>query len=109
MSVTSILQGGSVCCILLLAISCGPASGPVGPARETNAKPMRVDGKQAKALAKMIDALANRNRPPKLVPIEENGPRLPLFPANYDWKEHERVRTALGKVQREKTPEMWEE
>jgi hypothetical protein len=56
----------------------------------------------------MINALANLNRPPRLVKTS-GGPRLPLFPAKYNWKEDERVRSALAKVVKEMTAEMWEE
>jgi hypothetical protein len=56
---------------------------------------------------KMIDALANRNPPPKLV--SDGIGKLPLYPAEYDWKEDKRVRLALGKVRAERTAEMWEE
>jgi hypothetical protein len=58
-------------------------------------------------MAEMINALANRNSPPKLV--EAPVCWLPLYPADYDWKEEERVANALGKVSREKTAAMWEE
>jgi hypothetical protein len=55
----------------------------------------------------MIDAMANHNTPPKLV---DNGiGRLPLYPADYDWKEETRSGIAFSKVYKEKTAAMWEE
>src|SRR5437899_2608445 len=107
MIATTRLGLGLVCCILSLGTLPGPAAGAVGPARPTNDRHGRPGGKERKAVVKMIDALANRNRPPKLVDMD--GDRLPLFPDEYDWKEDRRVRSALGKVRAERTAEMWEE
>jgi hypothetical protein len=64
--------------------------------------------------AKMIDALASRNKAPRLIKLDKDEPgkrtdALPLFPANYDWKEQRRVEAALNKVAKETTREMWEE
>jgi len=61
------------------------------------------DRKQA---AKLIDAIANRNKPPRLVKTRDGKP--PLFPAEYDWKEEERVKRAIRKVAESMTPEVWE-
>jgi hypothetical protein len=60
---------------------------------------------------RMIDALANRNKPPRLVKFRRGRDRdlLPIFPADYDWKEQKRVVAALETVARVRTPEMWEE
>jgi hypothetical protein len=55
----------------------------------------------------MIDQLANRNMPPKL--FEVDGRPTPLFPANFDWSEQDRVKTALGKLHKERTAESWEQ
>jgi hypothetical protein len=67
--------------------------------------------RDAKAVTKMVDAIVNRNKPPKLV--ERPRPSLPelvaLYPENYDWKEEERVRTAIRKMLHDTTPELWEE
>src|SRR5262249_22557312 len=101
------LHTGLVCCILVLGILQGSARGPVRPAGPTKDGHGRPEKKGRKKLAMMIDALANRNQPPKLV--DDGVGKLPLFPAKYDWKEYKRVMSALGKVNREKTPEMWEE
>jgi hypothetical protein len=61
---------------------------------------------KAKAAAKMVDAIANRNEPPELVKTPS---RLPLFPKDYDWDEQERVRSALAKLHEDMTVEVWEE
>ena len=56
-------------------------------------------------LDSLIDALANRNKPPRIIPglsIRNLGPDLPVFRENYDWAEQERVLKALDVlVQRE--------
>lgn len=57
--------------------------------------------------AKMIDAIANRNRPPKIV--ERSGPDIPLFPKGYDWKEQHRVSVALGKLEADLDLKLWDE
>ncbi|RIK81170.1 MAG: hypothetical protein DCC68_09515 [Planctomycetota bacterium] len=60
--------------------------------------------------AEMIAALASKNRPPKYVDHEVlEGHKVPIFPADYDWKEYERVRVALYAIDRKMTPELWEE
>jgi hypothetical protein len=84
---------------LIAGVVCG------GQAGEPAAKP------DAKEAIKMVDALVNHNKAPKLV----NRPRLAqpdvvaLFPENYDWKEEERVRRALERLYKERSVELWEE
>ena len=56
---------------------------------------------------KMIDDIANRNAPPKKV--QGDGPTIPLFPKDYDWKEQARVVEALGRLEKESYAELWEE
>jgi hypothetical protein len=73
--------------------------------RSDTSEQRKAEGK--KKLAAMIDALANRNEPPKIVVAPTR--RLPLFPIAYDWKENKRVQSALEKMENERTPEMWEE
>ena len=63
-----------------------------------------------KALKKMIDDLANRNAPPKLIAGLGGSPgTVPLFPENYDWEEQERVLGALARLEVNPTEELWEE
>jgi hypothetical protein len=64
-----------------------------------------------KQAAKLVDAIVNRNKEPKLVERRSGGPRIvAIFPANYDWKEDERVRKALDTLyQADPTVELWDE
>lgn len=55
----------------------------------------------------MINDLANRNQPPKLLDIQEDA--LPLFSENYDWDEQQRVRRAISALWCSLSPELWEE
>jgi hypothetical protein len=65
---------------------------------------------EATAAAKLVDAIVNRNEPPKLVDRREGWPsRLALFPEGYDWKEDDRVRAALDNLYQDTTVELWEE
>jgi hypothetical protein len=75
------------------------------------AAPGPAPKRDAKGAAKrMVEAIANRNKPPKLVDRTRAWPRrLPLYPEGYDWKEEERVRDALDKLYQEATAELWEE
>lgn len=59
-----------------------------------------------KAVANMIEDIANRNHPPKL--LGKSGERLPLFPSNYDWEEQKRVKSAYARLTTV-TDELWEE
>jgi hypothetical protein len=68
--------------------------------------------REAKRVAKMVDALANRNKPPKLVTRRRPDlwpRRLPLYPEGYDWKEERRVHRALDALLADRTAELWEE
>jgi hypothetical protein len=108
MCATTLLSRGLVCFILALGTLPGLPAGPVNPARPTKKRHGPSKTKVRKRVAKMIDGLANRNRPPRLVDFGQ-GAQLPLFPPKYDWKEFKRVLSALAKVSEERTPEMWEE
>jgi hypothetical protein len=59
--------------------------------------------------AQMVDAIVNRNQPPKL--LERRGlPRnVALFPQGYDWQEEKRVHEALARLYQDTTAELWEE
>jgi hypothetical protein len=60
--------------------------------------------------AKLVDAIANANKPPKLVTRRAGEPReVPLFPEGYDWKEDGRVEKALERHFQTTTVELWEE
>ena len=56
-------------------------------------------------VAALIDALASRNTPPRLVKAGEA--TVPLFDEAYDWQEQQRVRTALDAVMRDKCDDSW--
>lgn len=60
--------------------------------------------------AKLVDAIANANKPPKLVTRPAGRPRrVPLFPDGYDWKEDRRVEKALDQLFQTTTVQLWEE
>jgi hypothetical protein len=66
-------------------------------------------GEEKKPSSK-VDALVNRNQPPKL--IKTGGGFLEwaaLYPENYDWNEETRVREAMRAIGKENTVELWEE
>jgi hypothetical protein len=66
--------------------------------------------RDAKGPARMVEAIANRNKPPKLVWRRRGWPRkVALFPEGYDWKEDKRVLKALDELFRDRTVELWEE
>ncbi len=67
--------------------------------------PVSPDGAEAKSLDRLIDALASRNPPPKLVDRDDR--RVPRFASNYDWAEQRRVREALVAVLQTKTDAHW--
>jgi hypothetical protein len=58
---------------------------------------------------KMVDAIVNRNQPPKLKSRRGLPKRVALYPDDYDWKEEERVRQAIDKLYQGGSPELWEE
>lgn len=62
---------------------------------------------------RLVEALANRNPPPKIVSREEFKDLfieayVPLFAKDYDWKEQERVDKATGVVASQPSAETWE-
>jgi hypothetical protein len=58
----------------------------------------------------MVDAIANRNKRPKLVRRPRGSPStVPLFPEAYSWKEEKRVYKALAKLYRDKSCALWED
>ncbi len=58
-----------------------------------------------KPLERLIDAMASRNKPPRLVTA--GGGTVPFFAADYDWPEQQRVRTAIDAVMRIKSDDLW--
>jgi hypothetical protein len=76
-----------------------------GEDRRPAAKP------DAKGVAKMVDAIANHNKPPKIVrrPRDAWPETVALYPEGYDWKEEERVHRALDELYADTTAELWEE
>ena len=73
-----------------------PAFSPEPPAAQIT-RPLPPD--------KLIDAVASRNRPPRLATAGEK--TLPLFDKNYDWAEQRRVRLALEAMMRTKSDTLW--
>jgi len=67
--------------------------------------------RDAKAMAKMVNDIVNRNQPPELVgrPHRSWPIVVALYPESYDWKEEERVRQAIAKLYQDRTEELWEE
>src|SRR5262245_28505688 len=57
----------------------------------------------------MIEALANKNAPPKIVQIGD-GPEglVAVFPLDYDWKEQARVEKALLAILADERIEVWD-
>jgi hypothetical protein len=58
--------------------------------------------------AQMVDAIANRNQPPKLFD-QGRPPTLALFPETYDWEEEKRVQKAIEKLYQDTSVELWDE
>ncbi len=88
---------------LLAAVVLGRATG--GPAEKEPTKGRTT----AKQVAQMVEAIANRNKPPKIVRRDRVCPsRFPLYPKDYDWKEEERVGEALTKLEEDTSVELWE-
>ncbi len=113
MSTAHSLRRGWICCAL--AFGNLGLVGAVVPCEATGgqrAKQLRdgqVTERDAKEAAKMVEAIANRNKPPKIVRRREDYPsRFPLFPRDYDWQEEGRVREALTKLKQDKSIEIWE-
>jgi len=56
---------------------------------------------------RMIDAMASRNKPPKLVQSIHIAQQLALFSADFDWSDQDRVQKAIKAVQEDGSSEMW--
>src|SRR4051812_4246082 len=77
---------------------------PDEPAKE---KKPKADAGRA---AKMVDAIVNRNKAPKVVPWKGDflTREAALFPEDHDWKEEERARKAIDQLEKDRTEEVWE-
>jgi arsenate reductase-like glutaredoxin family protein len=94
-------------CLSLLAAFVLAGDSKKGRAKEPAEK---QEAKRAsKEADKMVEAIVNRNKEPKVVRRRHICPsEFPLFPKDYDWKEEERVRTALRKLYNDTSVEVWE-
>jgi hypothetical protein len=64
----------------------------------------------ASRAAEMVDAIVNRNKPPKIVPWKGDFPsEAALFPEDHDWKEETRARKAISRLEADQTEAVWEE
>ena len=63
------------------------------------------DAGSSRRLDRLIDAMASRNKAPAVADCGDE--RIPLFAADYDWSEQERVRAAILAVMKTKTDAMW--
>jgi hypothetical protein len=68
-------------------------------------EPTRDENTDIREIDKLIDALANRNRPPRIVEVTFDW--LALFDKNYDWKENARVHEVIGRIVKDPSPERW--
>lgn len=75
-----------------------------GPSASAQSKP---SADRIRQIDRMIDAMASRNKPPKLVRTSDNYQALALFSADFDWPDQDRVRKAIQAVRADKSDEMW--
>ena len=75
---------------------------PIGP---ENLLRLYAGSAPSKPLESLIDAMASRNKPPRLVTVGDA--TIPLFGEDYDWSEQQRVRTAIDAVMRTKSDDLW--
>ena len=75
---------------------------PIGP---ENLLRYCADEAAGVSLAKLIDDMASRNKPPRLVAA--GGGTVPLFEGDYDWAEQKRVRKAIDTAMRTKSDDLW--
>ncbi len=69
--------------------------------RDENTKKGRL------VMINIVDDLANHNKAPLLV--RQGSGWMPLYCTDYDWKEDQRVSSALAKLQQERCDELWDE
>jgi hypothetical protein len=90
--------------VLFVTVSLLPALVLAVPGKDKEPEPARSRA------AAMVDAIINRNKPPKIVKWPGDFPsRAALFPEGYDWKEDLRARKAVVRLMKEETEEVWEE
>jgi hypothetical protein len=70
------------------------------------AKEPKPKERSAKQLDRLIDAMASRNKEPKIVETRF-GNEVPIFPDKYDWSEQDRVSRALETVIKDTSDELW--
>ncbi|MGO8689014.1 MAG: hypothetical protein ACLQLG_05225 [Thermoguttaceae bacterium] len=70
------------------------------------AKEAQPDEERVKRLDRLIDAMASRNKEPKIVVTFLNC-EVPMFADKYDWSEQARVSQALEAVVKDNSDEMW--
>lgn len=64
-----------------------------------------ADPAPGKPLESPIDAMASRNKPPRLAAVGDA--TIPLFGGDYDWSEQQRVRAAIGAAMRTNGDDFW--
>jgi hypothetical protein len=72
------------------------------PRAHAQPAPARPPAERERELDRLIDAVASRNRPPKLVQD------VPDFPEGYDFKDQERVRAAIWALSQDDSNDLWE-
>jgi hypothetical protein len=98
---------GLVAALLVAAVIGGCASTPPS---NTKAEVGQEPEDKATTAPQLVDAIVNRNKPPKLVERRSGRPeRVALFPEDYDWEEDKRVLKALDQLYQDKRVELWEE
>ena len=75
---------------------------PIGP---ENLVRQYADPAPSKPLERLIDAMASRNKPPRLARVGDA--TIPLFGDDYDWPEQQRVRAAMDALMRTKSDDLW--
>ena len=94
------------CLTLIVVIAFAHAAGEEKEKAPTGRKEVKVDSKEA---SKLVDAIVNRNKPPQIVRCRGYLPsKVPLFPKDYDWKEEDRVRKALSKLNEDTSVALWD-
>lgn len=73
--------------------------------RSRAGEPSKKQAERIRELDKLIDALANRNRQPRIVDLGADW--VAIFDKSYDWREQARVVKAIQRVAEIATPEMW--
>jgi len=107
-----------IACMVLLVVACdrqspstSTADIPSGdqPAPAASLAPPSVDPPKPDPLLrrKWIDGLASKNTPPKLT--KKQTIDVPVFPADYDWSDQERVQEAFFEVTHCRDAGFWDE